>query len=139
MLLVTFATLGGTVYLYMIVPKGFFPQEDTGFLIGVTEAATDTSFEAMKERQLALADILRNDPAIELLNATVGSGGPNPTANYGRFFIALKPKKERDNLNTDHCAASRQGAPGSRACRRSFSRSRTSISAAGFPRPSINT
>lgn len=100
MLLVTFATLGGTVYLYMIVPKGFFPQEDTGFLIGVTEAATDTSFEAMKERQLVLAEILRNDPAIEYINTTVGSGGPNPTANYGRFFIALKPKHERDNLNS---------------------------------------
>jgi hydrophobic/amphiphilic exporter-1 (mainly G- bacteria), HAE1 family len=100
MLLVTLATLGGTVYLYMIVPKGFFPEEDTGFLIGVTEAATDTSFEAMKERQLALAEILRSDPAIEYINTTVGSGGPNPTANYGRFFIALKPKKERDNLNT---------------------------------------
>jgi HAE1 family hydrophobic/amphiphilic exporter-1 len=100
MLLVTFATLGGTVYLYMIVPKGFFPQEDTGFLIGVTEAATDTSFEAMKERQLALADILKSDPAIEYINSTVGSGGPNSTANYGRFFIALKPKAERDNLNS---------------------------------------
>jgi HAE1 family hydrophobic/amphiphilic exporter-1 len=100
MLLVTFATLGGTVYLYMIVPTGFFPQEDTGFLIGVTEAATDTSFEAMKERQLGLADILRNDPAIEYLNSTVGAGGPNTTANYGRFFIALKPKKERDHLNS---------------------------------------
>ncbi len=58
MLVVTLATLGGTVYLYMIVPKGFFPQEDTGFLIGVTEAATDTSFEAMKERQQALVDVL---------------------------------------------------------------------------------
>src|SRR3954447_14346689 len=100
MLLVTFATLGGTVYLYMIVPKGFFPVEDTGFLIGVTEAATDTSFEAMKERQLALAEILGNDPAIDYINATVGSGGPNPTANYGRFFLALKPKHERDNLNS---------------------------------------
>ena len=100
MLLVTLATLGGTVYLYMIVPKGFFPQEDTGFLIGVTEAATDTSFEAMKERQQALVEVLKSDPAIEYLNSTVGSGGPNPTANYGRLFIALKPKKERDNLNT---------------------------------------
>jgi HAE1 family hydrophobic/amphiphilic exporter-1 len=99
MLLVTFATLGGTVYLYMIAPKGFFPEEDTGFLIGVTEAATDTSFEAMKERQLALAEVLRSDPAIEYINSTVGSGGPNTTANYGRFFIALKPKNERDNLN----------------------------------------
>ena len=99
MLLVTLATLGGTVYLYMIVPKGFFPQEDTGFMIGVTEAATDTSFEAMKERQQALVDVLKSDPAIDYINSTVGSGGPNPTANYGRLFVALKPKKERDNLN----------------------------------------
>jgi HAE1 family hydrophobic/amphiphilic exporter-1 len=96
MLLVTFATLGGTVYLYTIVPKGFFPQEDTGFMIGVTEAATDTSFEAMKERQLALVEVLRTDPAIDYINSTVGSGGPNPTANYGRLFIALKPQKTRD-------------------------------------------
>src|SRR5712675_44178 len=96
MLLVTLATLGGTIALYMIVPKGFFPQEDTGFLIGVTEAATDTSLEAMKERQLALVDVLKSDPAIDYINSTVGSGGPNPTANYGRLFIALKPQKERD-------------------------------------------
>jgi len=99
MLMVTFATLGGTVYLYMIVPKGFFPQEDTGFLIGVTEAATDTSFEAMKDRQQALVDVLKSDPAIDYINSTVGSGGPNPTANYGRLFVALKPKKERDHLS----------------------------------------
>ena len=97
MLLVTLATLGGTVYLYMIVPKGFFPQEDTGFLIGVTEAATDTSFEAMKVRQQALVDVLKSDPAIDYINSTVGSGGPNATANYGRLFIALKPQKTRDN------------------------------------------
>ncbi|MDP1868634.1 efflux RND transporter permease subunit [Bradyrhizobium sp.] len=98
MLLVTLATLGGTVYLYMIVPKGFFPQEDTGFLIGVTEAATDTSFDAMTVRQQALVDVLKSDPAIEYINSTVGSGGPNPTANYGRLFIALKPKVTRDKL-----------------------------------------
>jgi len=96
MLLVTFGTLAGTVYLYMIVPKGFFPQEDTGFLTGITEAATDTSFTAMSERQVKLAEILRSDPAIEFVNSTVGSGGPNPTANYGRLFIGLKPKNERD-------------------------------------------
>jgi HAE1 family hydrophobic/amphiphilic exporter-1 len=96
MLIVTLATLGGTVYLYMVVPKGFFPQEDTGFLIGVTEAATDTSFEAMSVRQKALVDILASDPAVDYINSTVGSGGPNPTANYGRLFIALKPQKTRD-------------------------------------------
>jgi len=97
MLVVTLATLGATVWLYMIVPKGFFPQEDTGFLSGTTEAATDTSFEAMGARQKILADILRADPAVEFVNSTVGSGGPNPTANYGRLFIGLKPKNERDS------------------------------------------
>jgi HAE1 family hydrophobic/amphiphilic exporter-1 len=96
MLIVTLATLGGTIYLYMIVPKGFFPQEDTGFLIGVTEAATDTSFDAMSIRQKALVDVLKSDPAVDYINSTVGSGGPNPTANYGRLFIALKPQEQRD-------------------------------------------
>jgi HAE1 family hydrophobic/amphiphilic exporter-1 len=96
MLMLTIATLGGTVYLYMIVPKGFFPQEDTGFLTGITEAATDTSFEAMKTRQMALAELLKSDPAVDYINSTVGSGGPNPTANYGRLFIALKPQKQRE-------------------------------------------
>jgi HAE1 family hydrophobic/amphiphilic exporter-1 len=96
MLVVTFATLGLTVYLYNVVPKGFFPQEDTGFLSGVTEAATDTSFEAMVERQQKLDKIVREDPAVEFLNTTVGAGGPNPTANYGRMFIGLKPKDQRD-------------------------------------------
>ncbi|MBB5047876.1 HAE1 family hydrophobic/amphiphilic exporter-1 [Rhodopseudomonas rhenobacensis] len=97
MLLLTLATLGGTVYLYMIVPKGFFPQEDTGFLTGVTEAATDTSFEAMTVRQQALVAILKSDPAVDYINSTVGSGGPNPTGNYGRLFIALKPQSERES------------------------------------------
>lgn len=96
MLVVTLATLAGTVALYIVVPKGFFPQEDTGFLSGVTEAATDTSFEAMSVRQKAITDILSQDSAVEYINSTVGSGGPNPTANFGRLFIALKPKKERE-------------------------------------------
>ena len=96
MLVVTLATLAGTIALYIVVPKGFFPQEDTGFLSGVTEAATDTSFEAMSARQKALTDILSRDPAIEYINSTVGAGGPNTTANYARLFIALKPRKERE-------------------------------------------
>ncbi len=100
MLVVTLATLAGTVYLYSVAPRGFFPQEDTGFLTGITEAATDTSFEAMKVRQQALVEVLKSDPAVEYINSTVGSGGPNPTANYGRLFIALKPQKERDNAAT---------------------------------------
>jgi HAE1 family hydrophobic/amphiphilic exporter-1 len=97
MLMVTLATLAATVWLYIIVPKGFFPQEDTGFLTGTTEAATDTSYDAMSARQKLLADVLRSDPAVEFVNSTVGSGGPNPTANYGRLFIGLKPKDQRDS------------------------------------------
>jgi hydrophobic/amphiphilic exporter-1 (mainly G- bacteria), HAE1 family len=96
MLALTIATLFGTAYLYYIVPKGFFPQEDTGFLIGTSEAATDTSFDAMVERQQKLDQILRADPAVEFVNSTVGAGGPTQTANYGRIFIGLKPKSERD-------------------------------------------
>jgi HAE1 family hydrophobic/amphiphilic exporter-1 len=95
MLVVTLATLAGTVALYIVVPKGFFPQEDTGFLSGVTEAATDTSFEAMSVRQQELTDILSRDPAVQYINSTVGAGGPNSTANFGRLFIALKPRAER--------------------------------------------
>jgi len=96
MLLVTVATLAGTVWLYIVVPKGFFPQEDTGFLTGITEAATDTSFEAMAARQQVLAGILKQDSAVEYVNSTVGSGGPNSTANYGRLFVALKPMNQRE-------------------------------------------
>src|SRR6266550_280227 len=95
-LALTLATIFGTIYLYVVVPKGFFPIEDTGFILAITEGPTDTSFEAMKVRQQALVDVLKSDPAIDYINSTVGSGGPNPTANYGRLFIALKPQKQRD-------------------------------------------
>jgi HAE1 family hydrophobic/amphiphilic exporter-1 len=95
-LAVTFATLLGTVALYMVVPKGFFPQEDTGFLLGITEAASDTSFDAMVARQTELNAILKADPAVAYMNSTVGAGGPNPTSNYGRVFLALKPLGERE-------------------------------------------
>jgi hydrophobic/amphiphilic exporter-1 (mainly G- bacteria), HAE1 family len=97
MLLVTFATVGLTVYLYYVVPKGFFPQEDTGFLTGTAAAASDTSFDAMVERQFKLDKILREDPAVEFVNLTVGAGAFGATANEARIFIGLKPKAERDS------------------------------------------
>ncbi len=97
MLAVTLGTLVATAWLYIIVPKGFFPQEDTGFLIGTTEAATDTSFAAMTERHKELAAILQADPAVDFVNSTVGSGGPNSTANFGRLFVGLKDKSQRDD------------------------------------------
>jgi len=99
-LLLTFATLAGTVWLYVIIPKGFFPIEDTGFILAVTEGPTDVSFLGMAERQKEIAEILRKDPAVDYLNSTVGAGGPNPTNNYGRIFIALKPKSVRKEHST---------------------------------------
>src|SRR5215831_17461939 len=95
------ATLVGTVWLYIAIPKGFFPVEDTGFINATTEGPSDISFKAMYNRQLEIADILRSDPAVAYLNSTVGSGGPNPTNNYGRFFVALKPRAERAENSTD--------------------------------------
>jgi HAE1 family hydrophobic/amphiphilic exporter-1 len=94
-LLITIATIGGTIWLYIIVPKGFFPVEDTGFILAVTEGRTDVSFLGMSKLQSQVADIIRADPAVDYFNSTVGAGGPNPTNNYGRIFIALKPKGER--------------------------------------------
>jgi hydrophobic/amphiphilic exporter-1 (mainly G- bacteria), HAE1 family len=95
-LAITFATIFGTVWLYITIPKGFFPNEDTGLIAGITEAATDTSFDAMVTRQRQVADIVRADPAVDYINSTVGAGGPNPTTNYGRMFVVLKPKNERE-------------------------------------------
>ena len=96
MLLVTFATLGVAAYLYVVIPKGFFPREDTGYMLGITEAVSDISFPAMVERQRKVAEIVRNDPAVDYVNSTVGVGGPNSTNNQGRMLVALKPKSERD-------------------------------------------
>jgi hydrophobic/amphiphilic exporter-1 (mainly G- bacteria), HAE1 family len=101
MLLVTFATIGGTVYLYLVVPKGFFPIEDTGLLISVTEGATDISYQSMVEHQAKVAEIVRADKAVDYVNSTVGVGGPNATTNYGRMFIALKPKSERKETSSE--------------------------------------
>ncbi|MDC7786974.1 efflux RND transporter permease subunit [Rhodoplanes sp. TEM] len=94
-LVATLATMIGTVWLYIVIPKGFFPIEDTGFISATVEGPADISFKAMSERQRAIAEIVRSDPAVAYVNSTVGVGGPNPTPNYGRMFIALKPKKER--------------------------------------------
>ncbi|MBX6426617.1 MAG: multidrug efflux RND transporter permease subunit [Variibacter sp.] len=100
MLAITLATIAGSVWLYVIVPKGFFPTEDTGFIIGVTEGASDSSFAAMAERQAKIVEIVRKDKAVDYVNSTVGAGGPNPTTNYARMFIALKPKSERKESST---------------------------------------
>jgi HAE1 family hydrophobic/amphiphilic exporter-1 len=99
-LMITLATIVGTIWLYIVVPKGFFPREDTGYMLAITEAQSDTSFEAMVTRQRKIAEIVRADPAVLYVNSTVGVGGPNPTPNQGRMLVALKPKSEREQLET---------------------------------------
>jgi HAE1 family hydrophobic/amphiphilic exporter-1 len=98
MLLVTLATIVGTIVLYIVVPKGFFPVEDTGYVLGITEARTDISFPSMSDHQRKVADIVRADPAVEYVNSTIGGGGPNSITSSGRMLVALKPRKERDAL-----------------------------------------
>ena len=89
-------TVALTGYLYVVIPKGFFPQQDTGQIVGITEAAEDISFPAMAQRQQALVDILLKDPAIDSVSNYIGPGGPTATLNQGRVFIALKPHDQRD-------------------------------------------
>ncbi|HEU4621603.1 MAG TPA: MdtB/MuxB family multidrug efflux RND transporter permease subunit [Burkholderiaceae bacterium] len=99
-LLVAIGTLVLTVLLYVVVPKGFFPQQDTGVVQGITEAPQSVSFSAMSERQQALAQALLQDPAVASLSSFVGIDGTNTTLNSGRLLINLKPLAERDRLKT---------------------------------------
>jgi multidrug efflux pump len=93
-LLVLLITIGVNVYLLVIVPKGFFPQQDTGRLAGGIQGAQDSSFAAMKQRMTRFVDIVKGDPAVANVVAFTGSGG-GTTTNTGRMFIALKPLAER--------------------------------------------
>ncbi|MDE1909591.1 MdtB/MuxB family multidrug efflux RND transporter permease subunit [Pseudomonas sp. D8002] len=95
-LLVAIATLGLTVVLYMVVPKGFFPVQDTGVIQGISEAPQSISFAAMSQRQQELAKIILEDPAVESLSSYIGVDGDNATLNSGRLLINLKPHGERD-------------------------------------------
>jgi hydrophobe/amphiphile efflux-1 (HAE1) family protein len=98
-LMVMFGTIALTGYLYVVIPKGFFPQQDTGLIIGQSEAAQDISFEAMTERQQALLDAIMRDPAVESIGAATGAGGGLYTINDGRVFIQLKPKAQRGPID----------------------------------------
>ncbi|HET7192523.1 MAG TPA: efflux RND transporter permease subunit [Pseudolabrys sp.] len=98
MLMVTLATIAGTIVLYVVVPKGFFPTEDTGYVIGITEGKTDIAFASMSEHQRKIADLVRADPAVAYVNSTVGGAGPNTVTNSGRMLVALKPRNDRDSL-----------------------------------------
>ncbi len=95
-LLVAVATLGLTVVLYLAVPKGFFPVQDTGVIQGISEAPQSISFRAMSERQQELARVILADPAVASLSSYIGVDGDNVTLNSGRLLINLKPHGERD-------------------------------------------
>ncbi len=89
-----------TIYLFVIFSYGFLPSEDINQILGFTEAAQGISFESMKQHQLAVMEIVGQDPNVHSFSSTVGAGGPSPTGNLGRIFISLKPRSER-KLNAD--------------------------------------
>ena len=98
-LMVMLSTIVFTGYLYVIIPKGFFPQQDTGLIIGQSEAAQDISYQAMTERQQAMLDAIVRDPAVASVAAATGEGGGVYTLNDGRAFIQLKPKSQRGPID----------------------------------------
>ncbi len=99
-LLVAVGTLVLTVLMYIAIPKGFFPLQDTGFIQAVTEAGPTVSFQAMAQRQQQLAAKILQDPDVASLSSFIGVDGTNTTLNSGRFLINLKPKEDRDGVST---------------------------------------
>jgi hydrophobe/amphiphile efflux-1 (HAE1) family protein len=93
---VWFVTLVATIMLYRTVPKGFFPQQDTGVIMGTTDASQDISFAAMSDLQQQVARIVLQDPAVATMASFIGAGAGASTVNNGRMFITLKPRSERD-------------------------------------------
>jgi multidrug efflux pump len=104
-LLITIGTAGLSVYLYIIIPKGFFPQQDTGRMGGAVQGEQDISFSAMRDKMLQLTQIVLKDPAIDTVGSFAGGGGPGGGgSNTGRMFIMLKPMNER-KLSADQVIA----------------------------------
>ena len=100
-LLVALGTLVLTVFLYIVIPKGFFPTQDTGVIQGISQAPQSISFTAMAQRQQDLAKVILADPAVESLSSFIGADGTNTTLNSGRFSINLKPLDQRDRSAAD--------------------------------------
>jgi hydrophobe/amphiphile efflux-1 (HAE1) family protein len=94
-LMVMFGTIAVTGYLYYVIPKGFFPQQDTGMIVAIAEASQDVSFNQMSQRMQALMGVVLKDPAVASIGAQIGAGGATATLNDGRMFIALKPHDQR--------------------------------------------
>src|SRR5207248_219006 len=100
-LVVTAATLVLTLFLYVIVPKGFFPVQDTGVILGISDAPQNISFAAMSARQQQLAQIILKDRDVDSLSSFIGVDGTNPTINSGRIQINLKPRDQRSSTASD--------------------------------------
>ncbi len=100
-LVVMLATVAVTVHLYRAAPKGYFPQDDTGFIISYSEAAPDVSFEVMKSLQTKVIETLLSDPAVARVGSSVGASNFTASNNQGRMFISLKPLEERDGKTTN--------------------------------------
>jgi len=113
-LFVAVGTLVLTVLMYVAIPKGFFPVQDTGFIQAITEAGPTVSFDAMAQRQRALADKILADPDVASISSFIGVDGTNNTLNSGRFLINLKPKGQRDGVQTvmDRLAEDAHSVPG---------------------------
>jgi multidrug efflux pump len=94
-LLIAIATLVVTVLLYIVIPKGFFPVQDTGMIQAISQANESISYAAMADKQRALADVILKDPDVESLSSFIGVDGTNMTLNSGRFLISLKPRDAR--------------------------------------------
>jgi hydrophobe/amphiphile efflux-1 (HAE1) family protein len=107
-LLVAVGTLVGTLVLYIYIPKGFLPQQDTGMVIGTTEAAQNISFSAMSQLQQEMMARVQQDPDVQGVAAFVGAGTVNPTLNVGRMYIQLKPREERSTSAAEVMARLRQ-------------------------------
>jgi multidrug efflux pump subunit AcrB len=83
------------------IPKGFFPIQDTGTIVGITEGAQDISFKEMAKRQMAINDVIKADPYVDAFSCTIGAGVGGQTGNNGRCYIALKPFEERSLTATE--------------------------------------
>jgi multidrug efflux pump len=100
-LFVALGTLVLTVFLYIVIPKGFFPVQDTGVIQGISQASQTISFTAMSEKQQELAKVILQDPAVQSLSSFIGADGTNTTLNSGRMSINLKPLSDRDLSASD--------------------------------------
>src|SRR6202023_1861880 len=100
-LLIALGTFVLTGLLYVVIPKGFFPLQDTGVIQAISEAPQSVSYAAMGERQQQLASVILKDPDVESLSSFIGVDGTNSTLNSGRFLINLKPRDERRTSASD--------------------------------------